>query len=152
MNKSEERRQVPIMATTVRETIRELIASMQETLDVLLEVGDIELPQPSSHVCAQGRDVWALITNDIDHEKIHAGQVAEGRYENRITASPMDRLIAEWLQERARLIGGLIGLTDEQFNGETAPGAWTYRQVIDHARLVEQDSMRVILADRERRE
>ena len=48
---------------------------------------------PSSHACAQGKDVWTLITNDIDHEKIHTGQVLEGRYESRITASPMERLV-----------------------------------------------------------
>ena len=72
---------------------------------------------PSSHGCAQGKDVWTLITNDIDHEKIHTGQVLEARYESRITASPMERLIAEWLAERARFIGSLVGLTDEQFNG-----------------------------------
>jgi hypothetical protein len=27
-------------------------------------------------------------------------------------------LLAEWLQERARFIGSLVGLTDEQFNAE----------------------------------
>jgi hypothetical protein len=42
------------------------------------------------------------------------------RYESQITASRMQRLLAEWLEERARLIGSLIGLTDEQFNSETA--------------------------------
>ena len=71
---------------------------------------------PSSHGCAQGKDVWTLITNDIDHEKIHTAQVLEARYESRMTASPMERLVAEWLAERARFIGSLIGLTDEQFN------------------------------------
>src|SRR5438128_2142379 len=79
---------------------------------------DCELPMPSSHACAQGKDLWTLLTNDIDHEKIHTGQVLEGRYESRITASPMQRLIAEWLAERARFIGSLVGLTDEQFNSE----------------------------------
>ena len=44
-----------------------------------------------------------------------------------LAASPMERLVAEWLAERARFIGSLIGLTDEQFNAETAPGQWTYR-------------------------
>jgi len=34
----------------------------------------------------------------------------------------------------ARLIGSLIGLTDEQFNRETdgPPGQWTYRVVAKH--------------------
>ena len=60
----------------------------------------------------------------------------------RIPASPMERLVAEWLAERARLIGSLIGLTDEQFNAETAPGQWTYRAVAKHVLMVEQDSLK----------
>jgi hypothetical protein len=101
----------------------------------------------SSHACAQGKDVWTLITNDIDHEKIHTGQVLEARYESRITASPMQRLVAEWFAERARFVGSLIGLTDEQFNAETAPGQWTYRAVAKHVLVVEQDSLKTIAAD-----
>src|SRR5262245_65497277 len=108
------------MAATVRETVRELLKQTMATIDALLAASDRELPLPSSHACAQGKDLWTLMTNDIDHEKIHTGQVLEGRYENRITASPMERLISEWLAERARLIGSLIGLTDAQFNSETA--------------------------------
>jgi hypothetical protein len=129
------------MATTVRETIHELAASMQETLDTLVALADQELLEPSSHVCAQGKDVWTLITNDIDHEKIHLGQIVEARYEARITQSHMHRLIAEWLMERSRLIGALVGLTDEQLNQETAPGGWTYHRVAKHTLLVEQDSL-----------
>ncbi len=130
------------MAATTRGTLRELTESMLQTLDSLVALADEELLEPSSHVCAQGKDVWTLITNDIDHEKIHLGQIAEARYEARITQSHMHRLIAEWLMERARLIGALVGLTDEQVNQETAPGGWTYRAVAKHTLLVEQDSLK----------
>jgi hypothetical protein len=136
------------MAATVRGAIHELLEQTMATMDALLEASDQELPMASSHGCAQGKDVWTLITNDIDHEKIHTGQVIEGRYESRITASPMQRLVAEWLAERARFIGSLVGMTDEQFNGETAPGQWTYRVVAKHVLALEQDSLKVIAADR----
>jgi len=136
------------MAATVRETVRELLEQTIATMDALLEASDRELPLPSSHACAQGKDLWTLITNDIDHDKIHAGQVLEGRYEARITASPMERLIAEWLAERARLIGSFVGLTDAQFNSETAPGQWTYRVIAKHVLAVEQDSLKTLAADR----
>jgi hypothetical protein len=136
------------MAATVREAVRELIASTLETVDGLLEASDPELPLPSSHVCAQGKDAWALVTNDIDHERIHAGQVLEGRYESRITASPMERLVAEWFGERARFIGSFIGMSDEQFNAETSPGGWSYRAVAKHVLEVEKDSLRTMAADR----
>jgi hypothetical protein len=136
------------MAATVREAIRELLEQTMVRMDALLEASDRELAMPSSHACAQGKDAWTLITNDIDHEKIHTGQVLEGRYESRITASPMERLIAEWLAERARFIGALVGLSDEQFNSETATGQWTYRIVAKHVLALEQDSLKTIAADR----
>ena len=136
------------MAATVREAIRELLEQTIATMDALLEASDPELGMSSSHACAQGKDVWTLITNDIDHEKIHTGQVLEARYESRITASPMDRLVAEWLAERARFIGSLVGLSDQQFNAETAPGQWTYRVVAKHVLALEQDSLKTIRADR----
>lgn len=136
------------MAATVRGAVRELLEQTIATMDALLAASDRELPLSSSHACAQGKDLWTLITNDIDHEKIHTGQVLEGRYESRITASPMQRLIAEWLEERARLIGSLVGLTDEQFNTETAPGQWTYRVIAKHVLTLEEDSLKTLAADR----
>jgi hypothetical protein len=136
------------MAATVREAIRELLEQTMATMDTLVAASDEELAMPSSHACAQGKDLWTLITNDIDHEKIHTGQVLEARYESRITASPLQRLLAEWLAERARFIGSLVGLTDEQFNAETAPGEWTYRVVAKHVLTLEQDSLKTITADR----
>jgi hypothetical protein len=140
------------MAATVRGAIRELLEQTMTTIDVLLAATDRELPMSSSHTCAQGKDVWTLLTNDIDHEKIHTGQVLEGRYESRITASSMERLVAEWLAERARFVGSLVGLTDEQFNSETAPGQWTYRAVAKHVLMLEQHSLRTMAEDRAARE
>jgi hypothetical protein len=136
------------MAATVRGAVRELLEQTMVTMDALLAASDNELTMPSSHACAQGKDLWTLITNDIDHEKIHTGQVLAARYESRITASPLQRLLAEWLAERARFIGSLVGLTDEQFNTETAPGEWTYRVVTKHVLTLEQDSLKTITADR----
>ena len=135
------------MAATVREAARELLEQATAMMDALLAASDRELTMPSSHACAQGKDVWTLITNDIDHEKIHTGQVIEGRYESKITASPMERLVAEWLTERARFIGSLIGLSDAQFNSETAAGQWTYRAVAKHTLVVAQDSLNTMAAD-----
>jgi hypothetical protein len=135
------------MAATVREATQELMNQTMATMQALLAASDGELAMPSSHGCAQGKDAWTLITNDIDHEKIHTAQVLEGRYESRITASPMERLVAEWLAERARFIGSLIGLTDEQFNAPAAPGQWTYRVVAKHVLTVEQDSLKTLAID-----
>lgn len=135
------------MPETVSQTVRALLEQMQQTIEELLALGDGEIPQPSSHVCAQGRDLWALLTNDIDHEIIHAGQVLEARYEARITPSPMARLAGEWLQARAKFISALAGLSDDQYNSETAPGAWTYRQVASHLLKLEEHSLQTVRAD-----
>src|SRR3989454_9040157 len=113
------------MAATVRGAIRDLMEQTMPPMGALLEAPARELSVPSSHGCAQGKDVWTLITNDIDHEKIHTGQVLEGRYESRITASPMERLVAEWLVERARFIGSVIGVGDQPVKTGTRPGPVT---------------------------
>ena len=135
------------MPATVRETVSELLESTREVIDQLLALPLNEMTMPSSHVCAQGKDLWALITNDIDHETIHAGQVLEARYEARSTASPMERLCAEWLQARVRFISTFIGMSDEAFNSETAPGGWTYRGVAKHLIGLDKDSLRAIGED-----
>ena len=44
----------------------------------------------------------------------------------------------------ARLIGSLIGLTDEQFNRETGPGQRPYRVVAKHVLSLERDSLKTI--------
>jgi uncharacterized damage-inducible protein DinB len=135
------------MAATVRETVRELLECTRATIDALLALPTEELELPSSHVCAQEKDLWALLTNDIDHEVIHAGQVLEARYEARDTASPMERLVGEWLRGRAQFISSFVGMSDEAFNTETAPGAWTYRAVASHVLRLEQHSLQTIAAD-----
>ncbi|MFN0147760.1 MAG: hypothetical protein ACKVT1_14730 [Dehalococcoidia bacterium] len=135
------------MAATVRGSVRELLESTQEMIDYLLSLPDDEVVLPSSHTCAQGKDLWALLTNDIDHETIHAGQVFEGRYEARATAPPLERLAAEWLAARARFIGSFLGMTDEQYNSETAPGGWTYRAVAKHVLELDRDSLKTIRED-----
>ena len=135
------------MPATVQQTVRQLLESTRDMVDYLLALPADELPLPSSHVCAQGHDLWALLTNDIDHETIHAGQVFEGRYEARDTASPMERLVGEWLVARARFIATFIGMSDEAFNRETAPGGWTYRGVAKHILELEGDTLRTIAKD-----
>lgn len=140
------------MAATVRETVRELLESSMETMDALLALPDEELAAASGHACAQGKDAWTLITNDIDHEKIHTGQVLNGRSEARLTPSPVARLMAEWLEERARFIGTLAGLSDEEFNRETAAGEMTYRHVAKHVLLTERDSLHTLAEEHAARE
>jgi len=135
------------MPATVRETVTQLLESTRDVIDQLLALPIDEIPQPSSHTCAQGKDLWALITNDIDHETIHAGQVLEARYEARSTASAMERLVAEWLVARTKFVATFVGMSDDEFNSETAPGGWTYRGIAKHLIGLDQDSLKAIHAD-----
>ena len=85
--------------------------------------------------CSPGEDI-RLLQNDL----------------NAVTALPSQKsglapLVAEWLAERARFIGSLIGLTDAQFNSETAPGQWTYRVIAKHVLTLEQDSLKTLAED-----
>lgn len=135
------------MPETVHATITQLLESTRQMCEQLLALPAEELTMPSSHVCAQGKDLWTLLTNDIDHEAIHMGQVFEGRYEARATASPMERLVGEWLVARARFIASFVGMSDAEFNSETEPGQWTYRQVAKHIHDLEQHSLKTIRQD-----
>lgn len=110
------------MAATVRETMLEMLASTVETMQLLLSAGDDCLELPSSHVCAHGKDTWTLLTNLIDHETEHTGQLAQARYEGKDPRTPIERLAAEWLEVRARFLGQLAGLSDERFNGPMEEG------------------------------
>jgi len=135
------------MTATVEETVVKLLEATRDMASQLLAVSSGELSQPSSHVCAQGHDLWALLTNDIDHETIHTGQILEARYENGDTASPMERLVGEWLIARARLIASFIGMGDEALNQPTSPDGWTYAQVANHVFRLQEHSLATISSD-----
>lgn len=139
-------REVPV-PETVRETITQLLESTRQMCDQLLSLPTEEVGLPSSHVCAQGGDLWRLLTNDIDHELIHTGQVLEGRYEARAKASPMERLVAEWIVARARFVASFVGMSDAAFNEESAPGQWSYPAIAKHIYELEQHSLKTIRED-----
>jgi hypothetical protein len=134
------------VAKVVLETCRELALSMLNTIESLESIQEAALLEASDHVCAQGKDVWALLTNDVDHEKIHVGQVLEARYESHATQDRLYRVLGEWVTERSRLIASLVGLTDEAFRTETAPGAWSFERIVQHVLALERDSLRSVAA------
>jgi hypothetical protein len=135
------------MPATVRDTVTQLLQSTRDVIDQLLALPIDEISMPSSHSCAQGKDLWALITNDIDHEAIHAGQILEARYEAHATASPMERLAGEWLIARARVVATFVGMDDDAFNRETSPGGWTYHGIAKHLIALDRDSLATVQAD-----
>jgi hypothetical protein len=139
------------MSGDTRTLIRALQDAINETLDALADLADGQLDSACSHPCGRGPDgertVWHLIANDIDHEKMHAGQILSLRHDLGVMQTQTARLLGEWIKERAALIGALIGLPDDALDRRLAPDEWSIRDVIEHTLFWERDSLAATLSD-----
>jgi uncharacterized damage-inducible protein DinB len=130
------------MGAQTTELIQLLRDSLDETLRVLAVLSDAELDDPSEHPCAMGGSVRHLLTHNIDHDRMHLGQVHSARYSLRqMQFSPVDRLLAETLRARMDLIAALIGLPDDALDARTPADEWTIRQMIEHTVYWERHSL-----------
>ncbi|HZU05670.1 MAG TPA: hypothetical protein VFB73_06830 [Chloroflexota bacterium] len=86
------------------------------------------LDAPVSHRCSMGRGLRGLLVHNLEHERMHLGQVATQRYYlHEMQLATMSRLLAEWYRERANLISLLIGLPDEALDARSDREEWTIR-------------------------
>jgi uncharacterized damage-inducible protein DinB len=136
--------------------MRLLQDSLAESLRVLAALSEAELDDPSEHPCAMGGSVRDLLTHNIDHERMHTGQVYSARYSLRkMQTSEVDRLLVETVRARTDLIASLIGLPDDALDARTPDDQWTIRQMIEHTVYWERHSLddlaRTRLAGRVRR-
>ena len=130
------------MGKQVDGLIEKLVSSLGETLGVLSHLSDAELEDPSEHPCAMGGPIRDLLTHNIDHERMHSGQVYSLRYSmRRMQKGRVDRLMAETLRARADLIASLIGLDDKDLDTASRNDEWTIRQVIEHTLYWERHSI-----------
>lgn len=134
-----------------RALIRALQDAMNAAFDQLYALAERDLDVATSHPCGHGRDgaesVWHLIANDIDHEKIHAASILSDRHDLRLMQTQPQRLLAEWLTERAALIGALIGLQDDDLDRRVRDGAWSFREQVQHAIFWQRDGLGQMLRD-----
>jgi hypothetical protein len=139
------------MKGDTRTLIRTLQEAMNETLDALADLTDEQLEAVCSHPCGRGpdgsRSVWHLVPNDIDHEKMHAGQILSLRHDFGVMQTQSARLLGEWIKERAALIGALVGLPDDALDRRTKPEEWSIREVVEHTLFWERDSLAATLRD-----
>lgn len=139
------------MASETRRLIRALQEAMNATLDRLYALAEDDLTAPCSHPCGKGPEgttsIWHLLANDIDHEKLHAAGVLNARHDLRLMQTQPQRLLAEWLKERAALIGTLIGLGDDQLDLRLREGEWSFREMVEHTIFWELDSVATGLND-----
>ncbi|HLZ69880.1 MAG TPA: DinB family protein [Dehalococcoidia bacterium] len=139
------------MASETRRLIRELQQAMNATLDRLYDLAESDLDAACSHPCGKGpggtTSIWHLLANDIDHEKLHAAGILNARHDLRLMQTGPQRMLAEWLKERAALIGALIGLEDDQLDLRRREGEWSFREMVEHTIFWEQDSVAAGLND-----
>ena len=88
--------------------IQALVDRIGDSLERLADLTDEDLDGPCAHPCATGGTVRSLLTHNIDHERMHVGQVYNIRYEARMMQNgEVARLLGEWLRDRALLISSL---------------------------------------------
>src|SRR5439155_12910553 len=126
----------------VNQLMQMLQASLAQTLGTLAVLSEAELDEHSEHACAMGGSVRDLLTHNIDHERMHTGQVFSARYSQRkMQTSAVDRLMAETLKARTELIAALIGLPDDALDARTPDDQWTVREMIEHTLYWERHSI-----------
>ena len=132
---------------TVAGTMSAMIQSTIGTMEILLAEGEAALPVHTSHVCGHDKDTWVLLYNLIDHETKHIQQVLQARYEAKESRTPMERIVADWLEVRARFLGSLAGLSDEEFHTPTEHGEWTFFEIADHLLKLEANALATMRSD-----
>jgi uncharacterized damage-inducible protein DinB len=130
------------MGAQVEQLQQMLHTSLAETLRVLAVLSEAELDDASEHPCAMGGSVRDLLTHNIDHERMHVGQVYSARYSQRkMQISQVDRLMVETLRARVELIAALVGLPDDALDARTPADQWTIREMIEHTVYWERHSL-----------
>lgn len=135
--------------TDVQILLRSMADRIVEVLEQLGSLTDQELDAPCAHPCATAGTVRSLLTHNIDHERMHVGQVYNVRYEGKMMQNgETTRLLAEWLRDRALLMASLYGLTDQELDHRLAEGEYTIRETVEHVMYWEKDSVDGLLVER----
>lgn len=130
------------MGKQVTELVEKLQHSLAQTVAVLSALSDAELDELSPHPCAMGGTINDLLTHNIDHEKMHSGQIYTQRYNLRkMQFSRVDRLVAETVRARTDLITALVGLPDDALDARTPQDRWSIREMLEHTLYWERHSM-----------
>ena len=126
----------------VASLIERLQRQMSTTLQTFHSITSESLETPDSHGCAVGGTLGGLLAHNIEHDRMHSGQVSTKRWElGAMQSDPAQRLLAELYRERAVLISCLIGLPDTALDQRPAEGETTIREVIEHVLYWEHDSV-----------
>ena len=126
----------------VDELVHRLEASMRESFDKIKTIPEDYLDEPCRHVCARKGQVWHLLTHNIEHERMHRGQIISARDSlRRLQQDKRSRLLADLYVARAELIAALIGLDDEDLDKPPKEGKWSIREVVEHVIYWDRNSI-----------
>lgn len=131
-----------------RTLARQLLTSMTETIDRLQALSDEDLDRACSHGCAMGGGIRRLLIHNTEHDRLHAGTVANARYDNRqMQESELARLLRDWMRERTDLVGQLLVSDDAVLDMHVNDDEWDVRQQIEHVLYWERDSVDAALLE-----
>lgn len=126
----------------VEELIRRLQAQMNATLETFRDATAEDMARYDDHGCAVGKTLGGLLAHNIEHDRMHLGQVATKRWELGVMqGDTAHRLLAEWYRERAALVAALLGLPDAALDRRPEEGETTIREVIEHVLYWDKDSV-----------
>lgn len=130
------------MSLNTNELIERLQVSLNETLETLAALTDAELDEPSDHICATGGTVRDLLTHNIDHDRMHAGQLFNSRYLlKNMQKGEVHRLMADTVKARAEVLSALLGMPDELLDAAIPDEGWTIREMVEHTIFWERHSI-----------
>jgi uncharacterized damage-inducible protein DinB len=143
----------------VQDFIRQLQEGIQETMAKIDQIPEEYLDEACRHICARGGEVWHLLTHNIEHEKMHTGNITGIRDSlRRLQQDRKSRLMAEYYMARAALIASLFGLEDSDLDadamatGRWTEGRWTIRQELEHMLKNDRGSIDDMLAEYQERQ
>ena len=126
----------------VHELVQRLEDSMKESFGKIVNIPSSYVDQPCRHGCARGGTVWHLMTHNIEHERMHTGQIVGVRDAmERLQQDKKYRLLAELYVARAMLIASLIDLEDSDLDQVSKDGEWTIREIVEHVIYWDRDSI-----------
>jgi hypothetical protein len=151
--------ELQVSQSELQDYIQRLEDGIQETMAKIAEIPEEYLDEACRHMCARGGAVWNLITHNIEHERMHYGNIIGVRDSlRRLQQDRKSRLMAEYYVARASLIAALFGLEDADLDadamatGRWTEGRWTIRQELDHMLKTDRGSIDDMLLEYKERQ
>lgn len=124
------------MNASLDDLVRLLDETTAETIEALRGLSEEDLSGRT------GDGKWSvrrfLLHELIDHERVHAAQLLRLRRKVRGYTPPValpteaERMVMDSVEARAKVVGVLAILDEEDLDADPGEGAWTIRQVLEH--------------------